>query len=86
MRRSSWASIHVSNCPLRIVCSGFERPNELMLAGVTMEKPESISVDVEVEIGQDTYLEPGVQLRGKTRIGIGCRIGSGSISARLRSR
>ncbi len=55
------------------------KANELMLAGVTMEKPESISVDVEVEIGQDTYLEPGVQLRGKTRIGSGCRIGSGSV-------
>ncbi len=41
------------------------KANELMLAGVTMEKPESISLDVEVEVGQDTYLEPGVQLRGK---------------------
>ena len=27
------------------------KANELMLAGVTMEKPESISVDVEVEVG-----------------------------------
>jgi bifunctional UDP-N-acetylglucosamine pyrophosphorylase/glucosamine-1-phosphate N-acetyltransferase len=55
------------------------KANELMLAGVTMEKPESISVDVEVEVGQDTYLEPGVQLRGKTRIGADCRIGSGAV-------
>lgn len=55
------------------------KANELMLSGVTMEKPESISVDVEVEIGQDTYLEPGVQLRGQTRIGSGCRIGCGAV-------
>jgi bifunctional UDP-N-acetylglucosamine pyrophosphorylase/glucosamine-1-phosphate N-acetyltransferase len=55
------------------------KANELMLAGVTMEKPESISVDVEVEVGLDTYLEPGVQLRGKTRIGADCRIGSGAV-------
>ncbi|MFL6448578.1 MAG: bifunctional UDP-N-acetylglucosamine diphosphorylase/glucosamine-1-phosphate N-acetyltransferase GlmU [Bryobacteraceae bacterium] len=55
------------------------KANELMLAGVTMEKPETMSVDVEVEVGQDTYLEPGVQLRGKTRVGSGCRIGSGAV-------
>ena len=55
------------------------KATELMLAGVTMEKPESISVDAEVEVGQDTYLEPGVQLRGKSRVGSGCRIGSGAI-------
>src|SRR3954468_18713471 len=55
------------------------KANELMLAGVTMEKPESISRDAEVEVGQDTYLEPGVQLRGKTRVGRGCRIGSGTV-------
>jgi bifunctional UDP-N-acetylglucosamine pyrophosphorylase/glucosamine-1-phosphate N-acetyltransferase len=55
------------------------KATELMLSGVTMEKPESMSIDVEVQVGQDTYLEPGVQLRGKTRIGSGCRIGSGSV-------
>lgn len=55
------------------------KATELMLAGVTMEKPETISVDVEVEVGQDSHLEPGVQLRGKTRVGSGCRIGSGTV-------
>lgn len=55
------------------------KANELMLDGVTMEKPETICVDADVRVGQDTFLEPGVQLRGRTRIGSNCRIGSGSI-------
>jgi bifunctional UDP-N-acetylglucosamine pyrophosphorylase/glucosamine-1-phosphate N-acetyltransferase len=52
---------------------------ELMLAGVTMIKPETITVDVDVEVGMDTVVEPFAQLLGRTVIGAGCRIGAGSI-------
>ena len=51
----------------------------LMLAGVTIENPDSVTVDTGVEIGQDTIIEANVQLRGKTRIGPNCRIGTGSV-------
>jgi bifunctional UDP-N-acetylglucosamine pyrophosphorylase / glucosamine-1-phosphate N-acetyltransferase len=51
----------------------------LMLAGVTIEKPETVSIDVDVEAGQDTVIEPFVRLTGKTVIGPDCRIGMCSI-------
>ena len=52
---------------------------ELMEAGVSMLMPESILIDADVTIGPDTLLEPGVQLLGKSRIGAGCTIRTGSI-------
>lgn len=55
------------------------KANELMLAGVTVEAPETVAIDADVETGQDTVIEAHVQLRGKTRIGANCRIGAGSI-------
>ena len=55
------------------------KAEELMLSGVTVENPESVSIDAGVEIGQDTVIEANVQLRGATRIGCDCRIGTGSI-------
>ena len=51
----------------------------LMLAGVTIEKPETVTIDVDVEVGQDTVIEAHVELRGATRIGVDCRIGTGSV-------
>ncbi len=51
----------------------------LMLSGVTMEQPESVSIDMDVTIGQDTVLEPHVRLLGTTTIGEDCRIGAGTI-------
>jgi bifunctional UDP-N-acetylglucosamine pyrophosphorylase/glucosamine-1-phosphate N-acetyltransferase len=47
--------------------------------GVSMQDPGSIRIDAEVDIGEDTLLGPNVQLLGKTRIGIGCRIDAGAI-------
>ena len=44
-------------------------------AGVTIRAPETVSVDVSVQIGADTELAPGTVLRGSTRIGSGCSIG-----------
>jgi len=52
---------------------------KLMLAGVTIEKPETVSVDDCVAIGIDTVIEPFAQILGNTRIGEGCRIGACSI-------
>jgi bifunctional UDP-N-acetylglucosamine pyrophosphorylase/glucosamine-1-phosphate N-acetyltransferase len=48
---------------------------DLMRAGVTITDPANTYVDVGVEVGQDTTLEPGTVLRGPTRIGAGCRVG-----------
>ncbi len=47
--------------------------------GVSMQDPGSIRIDAEVDIGEDTLLGPNVQLLGKTRIGIGCRIDAGAL-------
>jgi bifunctional UDP-N-acetylglucosamine pyrophosphorylase/glucosamine-1-phosphate N-acetyltransferase len=52
---------------------------ELMLAGVTIEKPETVTVDADVRIGMDTIVEPFAQIRGRTVIGENCRIGSCAI-------
>ncbi|HLH16976.1 MAG TPA: bifunctional UDP-N-acetylglucosamine diphosphorylase/glucosamine-1-phosphate N-acetyltransferase GlmU [Bryobacteraceae bacterium] len=52
---------------------------ELMLAGVTIEKPETVSIDADVAIGMDTVIEPFVQIRGRSVIGENCHIGAGAI-------
>jgi len=52
---------------------------ELMLAGVTIEKPETVTVDPDVTIGMDTMVEPFAQILGHTTIGENCRIGACSI-------
>ena len=49
-----------------------------MLAGVTFVDPMRTYVDASVELARDVVLEPGVILRGSTRIGEGTRIGAGS--------
>src|SRR5439155_18275839 len=46
-----------------------------MLAGVTIVDPASTLIDADVEIGQDTVIEPSSFLRGATRIGRACTIG-----------
>ena len=53
----------------------------IMDAGVTIEMPETVLIDPEVVIGADTRIEPCVQLLGKTRIGSGCTIRTGSVLA-----
>jgi len=45
-----------------------------MLAGVTIVDPAASVIDVDVEIGQDTVVEPFTSILGATRIGSGCRI------------
>jgi len=46
---------------------------------VTIQLPETVLVDPDVTAGEDSTLEPGVQLLGKTRLGARCRIGAGSV-------
>ena len=53
--------------------------NELMDAGATIQLPETVVIDPEVTAGEDTIIEPGVQLLGKTKIGARCTIRTGSI-------
>jgi bifunctional UDP-N-acetylglucosamine pyrophosphorylase/glucosamine-1-phosphate N-acetyltransferase len=45
-----------------------------MDAGVTFEDPATAYVGVDVEIGRDTIIGPNVTLRGRTRLGEGCRL------------
>ena len=51
----------------------------LMRSGVTIEDPERFDCDEGIEVGPDTVIEPSVRLRGATRVGVGCRVGQGSI-------
>jgi len=53
--------------------------NALMDDGVTIQLPETVLIDPEVTAGEDTILEPGVQLLGKTKIGARCTIRTGSV-------
>jgi bifunctional UDP-N-acetylglucosamine pyrophosphorylase/glucosamine-1-phosphate N-acetyltransferase len=55
------------------------KTQELMLSGVTIEKPDTVTIDAKVEVGQDTIIETCAQLRGKTTVGANCRIGAGAI-------
>jgi bifunctional UDP-N-acetylglucosamine pyrophosphorylase/glucosamine-1-phosphate N-acetyltransferase len=53
--------------------------NRLMAQGVTIFRPETCTIDPEVEVGPDTVIEPFVQLLGRTKIGSDCRIRSYSV-------
>ncbi len=52
---------------------------ELMDVGVTIQLPETVLVGPEVSAGEDTVLEPCVQLLGKTKLGARCMIRTGSV-------
>jgi bifunctional UDP-N-acetylglucosamine pyrophosphorylase/glucosamine-1-phosphate N-acetyltransferase len=45
-----------------------------MGAGVSIVDPAATVIDVDVEIGQDTVIEPFTTIRGSTRIGRGCTV------------
>ena len=51
----------------------------LMRDGVTIRRPGTVQVDLDVRVGTDVELGAGVELRGATEIGDGCRIGTGSV-------
>jgi bifunctional UDP-N-acetylglucosamine pyrophosphorylase/glucosamine-1-phosphate N-acetyltransferase len=50
---------------------------ELMANGVTLDDPATTYVDVDVPVGVDTVLHPGVSLERGTIVGSGCEIHSG---------
>jgi bifunctional UDP-N-acetylglucosamine pyrophosphorylase / glucosamine-1-phosphate N-acetyltransferase len=50
-----------------------------MLGGVTILRPETVTVDSDIRAGMDTVIEPFAQLLGRTTIGENCRIGAGAI-------
>jgi len=50
---------------------------EMMAAGVTIIDPATAYVDVDVEVGPDTVIHPGVILEGRTSIGARCELHAG---------
>ncbi len=52
--------------------------DRLMAAGVAIVDPAVTYVDTTVTVGRDTVLHPGVRLAGRTAVGEGCEIGTGS--------
>jgi bifunctional UDP-N-acetylglucosamine pyrophosphorylase/glucosamine-1-phosphate N-acetyltransferase len=55
------------------------KTRQLLLDGVTIEKPETVSIDAGVRIGMDTVIEPFARILGCTEIGADCRVGACSI-------
>ena len=53
--------------------------DRLMNDGVRILDPASVYVGADAEIARDVVLMPGVQIWGKSRIGEGCVVGTGSI-------
>ena len=53
------------------------RNEELMAAGVTIEDPATTWVDMDVAVGPDTVIHPGVFLQGRTRVGARCELHAG---------
>ncbi len=52
---------------------------QLMLDGVTIERPDTVTIDGDVTVARDTIVESHVRLLGKTVIGEDCQIGAGSV-------
>ncbi|MFN7932204.1 MAG: bifunctional UDP-N-acetylglucosamine diphosphorylase/glucosamine-1-phosphate N-acetyltransferase GlmU [Bryobacteraceae bacterium] len=55
------------------------KARQLMLDGVTIERPETVTIDEEVRIAADSVIEPFTRILGKTVIGADCRVGAYSI-------
>jgi bifunctional UDP-N-acetylglucosamine pyrophosphorylase/glucosamine-1-phosphate N-acetyltransferase len=75
----------ILGCNTRADLAGVDRTfrewkrDELMTDGVTIQLPETVLIDAEVTAGEDTVIEPAVQLLGKTKIGAHCVIRTGSV-------
>jgi bifunctional UDP-N-acetylglucosamine pyrophosphorylase/glucosamine-1-phosphate N-acetyltransferase len=50
-----------------------------MLDGVTIERPETVTIDEDVQIGMDTIIGPFAQITGNSVIGSSCKVGAASI-------
>jgi bifunctional UDP-N-acetylglucosamine pyrophosphorylase/glucosamine-1-phosphate N-acetyltransferase len=53
--------------------------SRVMAAGVTIVDPRSTYIDVDVEVGADTLIEPGCVIQGATRIGTGVHLKPGCV-------
>ena len=51
----------------------------LMLEGVTISNPDSVTIDADVTIAKDTVILPNTLILGDTVIGSGCEVGPGSV-------
>ncbi|HKB07618.1 MAG TPA: bifunctional UDP-N-acetylglucosamine diphosphorylase/glucosamine-1-phosphate N-acetyltransferase GlmU [Candidatus Polarisedimenticolia bacterium] len=54
------------------------KADSLMSEGVTILDPATTYIDVDVKVGPETLLEPGVMLLGATELGRGVSIGAGT--------
>ena len=54
-----------------------KKAREVMLAGATLDDPDTTYIDADVSIGADTIIGPGVILEGTTTIGERCRVHAG---------
>jgi bifunctional UDP-N-acetylglucosamine pyrophosphorylase/glucosamine-1-phosphate N-acetyltransferase len=52
---------------------------QVMRDGVTVENPETVTIDGQATIGMDTVIEPFARILGHSEIGENCRIGAGAI-------
>lgn len=52
---------------------------EVMLSGVTMYSPETILIDPNCDIGQDSVIQSGVQITGGSNIGSGVSLETGTV-------
>lgn len=55
------------------------KTKELMLAGVTIEKPETVTIDASVRMGIDCTVGPFAQILGDSVIGDDCEIAASSV-------
>ncbi len=53
--------------------------DELLLSGVTLINPDTITIDATVRVEPDVIIEPQTNLRGRSVIHTGCHIGPGSL-------
>lgn len=52
---------------------------EVMLEGVTIQSPETVSIASSATVGRDSLVKSGVQIHGATVVGEKCVIGNGAI-------
>jgi bifunctional UDP-N-acetylglucosamine pyrophosphorylase/glucosamine-1-phosphate N-acetyltransferase len=55
------------------------KARDLMLSGVTIMRPDSVMLDIDVAIGMETIIEPSAQILGRSTVGEDCRIGTGAV-------
>ncbi len=56
----------------------------LMLSGVTMYSPETILIAPNCSVGQDSIIQAGVQISGRSTIGKGVRLETGTVLSNCR--